>query len=81
MSLEPALFAEAVDALGVALEEDDEMRATAAAYLHAFARVPRFATVVRFLSRAERARVREVWGALGVGGAEQLGEGWGAVFR
>ncbi|KAJ7103106.1 hypothetical protein B0H15DRAFT_1016937 [Mycena belliarum] len=103
-SLEPALLAEAADALaaGLALatgdastagdsgdaRADKEAKEAAAAYLHAFARVPRFATVVRLLSTAERARVRGVWGVLGVGvvradGAEGVeGAGaWAPVFR
>ncbi|KAJ6601386.1 hypothetical protein DFH09DRAFT_1355547 [Mycena vulgaris] len=81
-SLEPAVFAEAVDALGAAAAGEGVGVDTAAAeaYLRAFARVPRFGTVVRFLSRAEKARVRAVWGALGVDGAG-LGEVWGPVFR
>jgi hypothetical protein len=58
--------------------------------MRAFSSVPRFGTVVRFLSRSEKTRVREVWGALGVGaGAEgvdgslppQLEEVWAPVFR
>lgn len=65
---------------------------TAAAYLRAFPSVARFGTVVRLLSRAEKARVRGVWRTLGVGAAEenggapeglppQLEEVWGAVYR
>ncbi|KAJ7733560.1 hypothetical protein DFH07DRAFT_967957 [Mycena maculata] len=96
-SLEPALFVEVVDALGVVLSSSSSVKMDAKKYMHAFARVPRFGTVVRFLSRAERARVRAVWGALGVssGGTErgegqggevcgrpaQLEEVWGAVWR
>ncbi|KAJ7016835.1 hypothetical protein C8F04DRAFT_1159197 [Mycena alexandri] len=98
-SLEPALFAEVVDTLGAALEADADNadKDTVVAYMCAFPAVPRFGTVVRFLSRPEKARVRAMWGALGVGsgsgvGAEgteggggglppQLEEVWGAVYR
>ncbi|KAJ6541939.1 hypothetical protein B0H19DRAFT_1175283 [Mycena capillaripes] len=87
-SLEPALFAEIVDTLGVVLPSADV--GTVAAYMRAFPGVARFGTVVRFLSRAEKARVRAVWGELGVGVVEgdgmglppsQLEEAWGAVYR
>ncbi|KAJ7150285.1 hypothetical protein C8R46DRAFT_500390 [Mycena filopes] len=89
-SLEPALFAEIVDTLGAEADAD-----AARAYMCAFPTVARFGTVVRFLSRAEKARVRAVWAKLGVGagvgteteteGAEagvppQLEEVWGAVY-
>ncbi|KAJ7086604.1 hypothetical protein C8R43DRAFT_311567 [Mycena crocata] len=85
-SLEPALFVEVVDVLASNIPAADVNTITA--YLRAFAGVPRFGTVVRFLSRAEKARVRGVWGALGVGDGEgsaglpsQLEEVWGAVYR
>ncbi|KAJ7897362.1 hypothetical protein B0H14DRAFT_3425379 [Mycena olivaceomarginata] len=86
-SLDPALFVEIVDTLGARATTDGEL---VAGYMRAFSSVPRFGTVVRFLSRSEKTRVREVWGALGVGaGAEgvdgglppQLEEVWAPVFR
>ncbi|KAJ7610977.1 hypothetical protein FB45DRAFT_942195 [Roridomyces roridus] len=75
-SLEPALFVDIVDVLS---SFDEKERA--AAYLYAFARVPRFGTVLRFLSGAERERVKAAWSLLGVTGASQLGEVWGPVWR
>ncbi|KAJ7687450.1 hypothetical protein B0H17DRAFT_1070256 [Mycena rosella] len=80
-SLEPALFVEVVDVLGAAAGTGADTE-TAAAYMHTFPRVPRFGTVVRFLSAAEKARVRAVWGALGVdAGGAGLEDVWGAVYR
>ncbi|KAJ7651469.1 hypothetical protein DFH06DRAFT_1094467 [Mycena polygramma] len=86
-SLEPALFAEIVDTLAAALPSAEA--GTVAAYMRAFPGVARFGTVVRFLSRAEKARVRGLWGALGVGAGTggggvlppELDEVWGAVYR
>ncbi|KAJ6520282.1 hypothetical protein C8R45DRAFT_954627 [Mycena sanguinolenta] len=85
MSLEPALLVDIVDVLGTRTGSDGEI---VAGYMRAFAGVARFGTVVRLLSRAEKARVRAVWGALGVGaeGSEaglppQLEEVWAPVYR
>ncbi|KAJ7665318.1 hypothetical protein DFH06DRAFT_1323710 [Mycena polygramma] len=86
-SLEPELLAEIVDTLAAALPSADA--GTVAAYMRAFPGVARFGTVVRFLSRAEKARVRGLWGALGVGAGTggggvlppELDEAWGAVYR
>ncbi|KAF7302608.1 hypothetical protein HMN09_00895300 [Mycena chlorophos] len=86
-SLEPALFVEIVDALSSSAAGLDSK-----AYLTAFAAVPRFGTVVRFLTAQERKRVREAWASVGVGvgveggGAklerpDELDEVWGAVYR
>ena len=49
-----------------------------APYMRAFSSVARFGTVVRFLSRAEKTRVREVWGTLGIGAGVRvvLAGGW-----
>ncbi|KAJ6486194.1 hypothetical protein C8R47DRAFT_1278683 [Mycena vitilis] len=87
-SLEPALFFEIVDTLAAALPSAEA--STVAAYVRAFPSVPRFGTVVRFLSRTEKARVRGLWSALGVGAGTRDGDGvlppeldevWGAVYR
>ncbi|KAF8204337.1 hypothetical protein K438DRAFT_2014989 [Mycena galopus ATCC 62051] len=83
-SLEPALFVEIADTLGARAGTDGDL---VAAYMRAFSGVPRFGTVVRLLSRGEKARVREAWGALGVEGNSdgglppQLEEVWAPVYR
>jgi hypothetical protein len=73
-----------VDTLGAALPNTNTDAVTA--YMRAFPGVARFGTVVRFLSRTEKARVRAVWGALGVEGGDgvlppQLEEVWAPVYR
>ncbi|KAF7337642.1 hypothetical protein MSAN_02237500 [Mycena sanguinolenta] len=86
-SLDPALFVDIVDVLGTHTSTNAD-RELVAGYMHAFGSVARFGTVARLLSRAEKARVRGVWGVLGVGaeGSEaglppQLEEVWAPVYR
>ncbi|KAJ7070602.1 TPR-like protein [Mycena amicta] len=82
-SLDPALFVEIIDVLRVS-----STKTTAKEYMHAFASVPRFGTVVRFLSASERQKVRGMWVDLGVGvdgdgltRPGELEEVWGALYR
>jgi hypothetical protein len=64
-SLEPDLL---VDVLQVFREQiHDGRKPIVREYLENFARVPRFGTVVLFLSRKEKDIAKEVWGRLGVG--------------
>ncbi|KAJ7292865.1 hypothetical protein C8J57DRAFT_1043313 [Mycena rebaudengoi] len=61
-------------------EQDTTHKTLVTAYMQSFPRVARFATVLRFLSRAERGIVRGVWGALGVHGGEGADGVWGVVW-
>ncbi|KAJ7269276.1 hypothetical protein B0H12DRAFT_1094983 [Mycena haematopus] len=82
-SLDPALFVEIVDTLGAHISAGtDAGRERVEAYMRAFSGVPRFGTVVRLLSRAEKARVREVCGVFGrAEGEGSDGEVWAPVWR
>ena len=44
----------------------DDAGVVVGAYMYAFGKVDRFGTVVLFLNKEEKARVRRVWGMLGV---------------
>ncbi|KAK7063833.1 hypothetical protein R3P38DRAFT_2593656 [Favolaschia claudopus] len=88
-SLDPSLFVEIVDTLALSTGGMDVASTDVVdgkAYMHAFANVPRFGTVLRFLSRAEKARVRELWSSLlgeggeGQGRPVQLDKIWDAVY-
>ncbi|KAJ7201254.1 hypothetical protein GGX14DRAFT_655950 [Mycena pura] len=85
MSFEPGLFVEIIDVLEAAAPSAG--LDAVGAYMRAFPGVPRFGTVLRFLSAAERACVRGVWSTLGIrhpdGGRcpAQLEEAWGAAYR
>ncbi|KAH9966152.1 hypothetical protein BJV74DRAFT_289932 [Russula compacta] len=66
-SLEPALLASLIPVLAAAADSEQHestSRDTVKAFMCALARVPRFRTVVQFLSRAERSAARAVWDAV-----------------
>ncbi|PCH40316.1 TPR-like protein [Wolfiporia cocos MD-104 SS10] len=88
----PALFQSSLDAtlLGSMLHtfrdvltaggaDGDAVRAQVCAYLTSLARVPRFGTVLLFMSAEERKLAREVWHLVGVSGAQSEVErqAWG----
>ena len=68
-SLEPGLFVSIVAVFEAVLDgaaKDDAGVVVVEAYMQAFGKVDRFSTVVLFLSKEEKARVRRVWEMLGV---------------
>lgn len=80
-SLEPALFVSIIDVFVDVVKAnagDPVIADTVKAYLMGFERVPRFSTVLLFLSEKEKARVRDAWRLLG---AETLSGAWGPVAR
>jgi RNA polymerase II-associated protein 3 len=78
-SLDPALLMSIIDVFieGVKANAGDRVTADAVrAYLTGFETVPRFGTVLLFLSEQEKARVREIWKLLGV---QTLGGAWSSL--
>lgn len=78
-SLEPALLASILktflSVLGRKSEGRDVVTAVRA-YMESFEKVPRFGTVVLFLSQEERVSAKEVWKQLGVA---RPGGVWGVL--
>ena len=72
-SLEPGLFVSIVAVFEAVLDSaaKDDVSVVVEAYMHAFGKVDRFGTVVLFLSKEEKARVRRVWEMLGVALGEE----------
>ena len=68
-ALEPALLASMLTvfrAVLTACDGDENIRGTVRAYVEALSRIPRFGTLVLFLSRAEKEDARSVFSALEV---------------
>jgi len=57
-------------------ECDAEVKQRVLAYMDSFAKVPRFGTVVLFLSKAEKDVAKRVWDLLGI---DKLAGVWGSV--
>lgn len=76
-SLDAALLAGVLSTLRDALRAapEEEMQARVRAYMQALPRVPRFGTVVLFMSDAERGVARDVWELLGGGDERAWGRG------
>lgn len=68
-----------VDILQVFEKANDERQPLVREYMENFAKVPRFGTVVLFLSRKEKDLVKQVWGRLGVG-KDTVDPVWGKCF-
>jgi RNA polymerase II-associated protein 3 len=64
----------------VARTGDHERKATVREYMDNFVRIPRFETVLLFLSREDKKIARDIWVALG---AEQsdLTKEWGSIRK
>ena len=80
-SLDPALLISVIDVFidVVKANADDQATADAIrAYLVGFENVPRFGTVLLFLSEKEKARIVEIWKLLGV---ETLSGVWSSLAR
>ncbi|KAF8636231.1 hypothetical protein AX17_003717 [Amanita inopinata Kibby_2008] len=86
-SLEPSLFISIIDVFLHILksQSNTELGELVKRYLEGFSRVPRFSTVLLFLSGEEKGRVREVWRMVGAdGGGEEvlvLDGVWGVLTR
>lgn len=72
-SLEPGLFISIVTVFEAVLDSaaKDDASVVVGAYMHAFGKVDRFGTVVLFLNKEEKARVRRVWDMLGTAPGEE----------
>jgi len=80
-SLEPVLLISVIDVFIEVLKANAGDQATVVAvkaYLTGFENVPRFSTILLFLSEKEKVRVREVWKLLG---SETLGGTWSLLSR
>lgn len=80
-SLEPVLFISVIDVFIEVLKANAGDQATVdavKAYLTGFENVPRFSTILLFLSKKGKVRVREVWKLLG---AETLGGAWSSLAK
>ncbi|KAF8332965.1 hypothetical protein F5887DRAFT_564238 [Amanita rubescens] len=80
-SLEPVLLISVIDVFIEVLKANAGDQATMDAvrvYLTGFENVPRFSTILLFLSEKEKVRVREVWKLLG---SETLGGAWSLLSR
>ncbi|KAF4617296.1 hypothetical protein D9613_005646 [Agrocybe pediades] len=73
-NLEPSLLVSILDIFLKVLkplpEHETTVRAQVLSYLHALSAVPRFGTLLLFLSKPEKVLAREVWALLGVSGPE-----------
>ncbi|KAF9561099.1 hypothetical protein CPC08DRAFT_707668 [Agrocybe pediades] len=73
-NLEPSLLVSILDIFLEVLkplpEHETTVRAQVLSYLHALSAVPRFGTLLLFLSKPEKVLAREVWALLGVSGPE-----------
>lgn len=68
-SLEPTLLISILDVFYTLLSAhlaDAELKQRVLEYMQNFARIPRFGTLVLFLSKPEKEVARGVWGLLGV---------------
>ena len=80
-SLDPALLISIIDVFIDVMKANGSDQATAnviRAYLMEFENVPRFGTVLLFLSEKEKARIVEIWKLLGV---ETLSGVWSSLAR
>lgn len=80
-SLDPALLISIIDVFIDVVKANAVDQATADIirdYLMGFENVPRFGTVLLFLSEKEKARIREIWMLLG---AQTLGGVWSSLAR
>lgn len=80
-SLDPALLISIIELFIDVVKANADDQATADAirtYLVGFENVPRFGTVLLFLSETEKARIREIWKLLGV---QTLAGVWSSLAR